>query len=128
MSLIDLKKSNDGKIRKKKFTIDEFIDDADNYARGGPEIVSRDSDKKLNLEKVLTASKKHVEHKQNDNHQKQTFRHATFTLSEDTIEQLKALAIDSQLAKSHIIRILIDDLCNKDKQAKLQKLLGSNVG
>ena len=38
MSLIDLKKSKDGPKKKKKFTVDEFIADAEDYAKGQPKI------------------------------------------------------------------------------------------
>ena len=40
MSLTDLKKGKGDKAKKKKFTIDEFISDAENYAKGTPKIVS----------------------------------------------------------------------------------------
>ena len=128
MSLSDLKKSTDGKVKKKKFTIDEFISDAENYARGEPEIVSSDPNNKLNLRQAIAAAKNHVERKKTANVERVPFRHATFTLSEDAIEQLQELAADTQLAKSHIIRILIDELCNKDQKDKLRKLLDSHIG
>ena len=132
MSLSDLKKSKDGQTRKRKFTVDEFISDAENYAKGSPEIVSSDIKNKLNLTQAVIAAQQYVaerktQEKTNKN-TKKPFRHATFTLSEDAIEQLSELAIDAKLAKSHILRILIDELCNKDQQEKLHKLLGSKIG
>jgi hypothetical protein len=130
MSLSDLKKSKDGKPRKKTFTVDEFIADADNYAKGSPEIVSEGKNQTLNLQQALVAAKQFEVKKQAErrsNKDNKPFRHATFTLSEEAITQLQELAKDSQLAKSHIIRILIDELCNKEQQKKLNKLLDSNV-
>jgi len=56
------------------------------------------------------------------------FRHATFTLSEQAIAQLQNLAKDTKLAKSHIIRILINELCDEEQHDKLKKLLDSGIG
>jgi hypothetical protein len=132
MSLTDLKKSmDDGKGKKRKFTVDEFISDADNYAKGAPEIVSGVNYNELNLTQAVLATKQYVKQKNESledvKKDSKPFRHATFTLSEDAIAQLQDLAINTKLAKSHIIRILIDELCNKDQQAKLHKLLGSKI-
>jgi hypothetical protein len=130
MSLSDLKKSKDGKPRKKAFTVDEFIADAENYAKGTPELVSEGKNQTLNLQQALVAAKQFEVKKQAErrrNKDNKPFRHATFTLSEEAIDQLQELAKDSQLAKSHIIRILINELCNKEQQKKLNKLLDSNV-
>jgi len=131
MSLTDLKKSTDDRGKKRKFTVDEFISDADNYAKGAPEIVSGVNYNELNLTQAVLATKQYVKQKnENDiqsSKENQPFRHATFTLSEEAIAQLQDLAIDTKLAKSHILRILIDELCNKDQQAKLHKLLGSKI-
>ena len=130
MSLSDLKKSKDGKPRKKAFTVDEFISDAENYAKGTPELVSEGKNPTVNLQQALAAAKQFEVKKQAERRStkdNKPFRHATFTLSEEAITQLQELAKDSQLAKSHIIRILIDELCNKEQQKKLNKLLDSNV-
>lgn len=137
MSLSDLKKSTEGSKKKKKFTIDEFISDAENYAKGAPLIVSNETKSNLNLTQAVLAAQQYVvekkkaqtERTKNKDKDKDNkpFRHATFTLSEDAINQLQDLAIDTKLAKSHILRILIDELCNKDQQAKLHKLLGSKI-
>jgi hypothetical protein len=130
MSLSDLKKSNQGKSQKKQFTVDEFISDAENYAKGAPEIVSGDRSQTLDLRDAIAAAKQ-FEVKQRTERRKSAeskpFRHATFTLSEEAIQQLQELAVDSNLAKSRIIRILIDELCNKEQQDKINKLLGSDI-
>jgi hypothetical protein len=133
MSLSDLKKSKDGNNKKRQFTVDEFISDAENYAKGAPEIVSRDKNNQLNLAQAVLAAQQYVADKKADKEQKSTtnkkkpFRHATFTLSEEAIIQLSELSIDTKLAKSHILRILIDELCNRDQQKKLHQLLGSKI-
>ena len=44
MSLSDLKKGNQKKVKKKDFTVDEFIADATNYAKGKPKVVSHEAD------------------------------------------------------------------------------------
>ncbi len=127
MSLSDLKKSKDGPRKKKQFTVDEFIADAENYAQGQPKIVSREHDE-LSLQQAVLAAKAHAARQaENSAEGGRRFRPATFTLSEAAIEQLQELAHDSQLAKSHIIRILIDELCNKDQKEKLRKLLDSKI-
>ncbi|WP_448565827.1 hypothetical protein [Thalassotalea ganghwensis] len=130
MSLSDLKKSNQSKGKKKQFTVDEFIADAENYAKGTPEIVSGDKSQKLDLKEAIAAAKQFEVKQRAERRQKKDekpFRHATFTLSEQAIQQLQELAVDSNLAKSRIIRILIDELCNKEQQEKINKLLGSDV-
>jgi hypothetical protein len=128
MSLSDLKKSDDSPKKKKKFTVDEFIADAENYAKGQPKIVSREHDE-LSLQQAVLAAKEHVSRKAKSSTEGgRRVRPATFTLSEAAIEQLQELAIDTKLAKSHILRILIDELCNKDQKEKLRKLLDSKIG
>ncbi|XPF92974.1 hypothetical protein ACM9HF_13175 [Colwellia sp. RE-S-Sl-9] len=133
MSLSDLKKSKDGNTKKRQFTVDEFISDAENYAKGAPEIVSSDINNQLNLTQAVLAAQQYVADKKAQQEQaaanqtKKPFRHATFTLSEEAITQLSELAIETKLAKSHILRILIDELCNKAQQEKIHKLLGSKI-
>lgn len=133
MSLSDLKKSKDGKTKRRPFTVDEFISDAENYAKGAPEIVSSEIDNQLNLTQAVLAAQQYVADKKARKEQapttgdKKPFRHATFTLSEEAIKQLSELSIETKLAKSHILRILIDELCNKEQQKKLHKLLGSKI-
>lgn len=61
MSLTDLKKSADGKGQKKKFTVDEFISDSENYAKGAPEIVSGDIQRQQDLAKAIAGARDLVE-------------------------------------------------------------------
>ena len=144
MSLTDLKKGAKNTAKKKNFTIDEFISDAEDYAKGSPKIVSELShdekqNKKLNLKQAISEAKRYVnmteaEHKQAAEVKAgvrekidKPFRRATFTLSEEAIHQLQDLSEGTDLAKSHILRILIDELCNKEQNEQLKKLLESKV-
>jgi small-conductance mechanosensitive channel len=131
MSLTDLKKNKDrsnskGKV-KGDFTIDEFIADADNYAKGNPQIVSNENHGKMNLKQAIRDAKRLIQQKKQEDLQSKPFRRATFTLSENTIEQLKVLSEESDLAKSHILRILIDELSNKEQEDQIKKLFESDV-
>jgi hypothetical protein len=143
MSLTDLKRNKGEKSKKKNFTIDEFISDAEDYAKGKPKIVSELSQDKVaakqSLEEAIAEAKRYVEmteaeHKRQQNEENQTknkpekpFRRATFTLSEGAISQLHELSKGTDLAKSHILRILIDELCNKEQNEQLKKLLQSRI-
>jgi hypothetical protein len=145
MSLTDLKKGKDSKTKKKNFTIDEFISDAEDYAKGAPKIVSEltnheQANQKLNLKQAISEAKRYVEMTEIEHQQSadviagvrvrvdKPFRRATFTLSEEAIDQLQDLSEGSDLAKSHILRILIDELCNKEQNEQLKKLLQSKIG
>lgn len=131
MSLTDLKKSKDRPNSKEnvkeQFTIDEFIADADNYAKGSPQIVSNENHGKMNLKQAIHDAKLLIERKKSAQMQGKPFRRATFTLSENTIEQLQQLSEGADLAKSHIIRILIDELSNKEQEDQIKKLFESDV-
>jgi predicted DNA binding CopG/RHH family protein len=130
MSLTDLKKSKEskeGKVTKEQFTVDDFIADADNYAKGAPQIVSNDGRGKMNLKQAIHDAKRMIEQKKVAEGHHKPFRRATFTLSESTIEQLKCLSEATDLAKSHIIRILIDELSNKEQEEQIKKLFQSQV-
>ncbi|PCH95821.1 MAG: hypothetical protein COB83_07545 [Gammaproteobacteria bacterium] len=132
MSLTDLKKSKDRSNSKEnvkeQFTIDEFIADADNYAKGSPQIVSNENHGKMNLKQAIHDAKLLIERKKSTEMQGKPFRRATFTLSENTIAQLQKLSAGTDLAKSHIIRILIDELSNKEQEDQIKKLFESDVG
>ena len=133
MSLTDLKKTTQGKDKKRSFTVDEFIADAENYALGHPEIVNSSDTKNVCIEQAILAAKQHLANKsmsENENeitNKSKPFRHATFTLSEQAIGQLQNLAKETKLAKSHIIRILINELCDEEQHGKLKKLLDSGI-
>lgn len=125
MSLTDLKKKHTQKKGKSDFTVDDFIDDADNYAQGAPKLVSAGKEKpaKLELEQAMVLAEKQYQKKKNA----KPYRHATFTLSEEAITELGELAQDSKLAKSHILRILIHEMSNDKQKQRLMKILSDKV-
>ncbi|MBA6231174.1 MULTISPECIES: hypothetical protein [unclassified Colwellia] len=125
MSLTDLKKTTKAKEKKREFTVDEFIADAENYALGHPEILNNDNTQNVSIEQAIIAAKQQLASK--NTKREKPFRHATFTLSEQAIHQLQNLAKETKLAKSHIIRILINELCNEEQHNKLKKLLDSGI-
>lgn len=127
MSLTDLKKGKESKATKEQFTVDDFIADADNYAKGAPQIVSNEERGKMNLKQAIHDAKRLIQKKKVASDNNKPFRRATFTLSESTIEQLKHLSEGTDLAKSHIIRILIDELSNKEQEEQIKKLFKSDV-
>lgn len=89
MALSDLKKKS-LQSNKPCFTVDEFIDDAHNYALGLPQIVS--------LRQLLPDE---------DDQPRLPMRHATFTLSEEAISALNELSALTGEPKSKLIRKLI---------------------
>lgn len=89
MALRDLKKKS-LPSNKPGFTIDQFIDDANNYALGLPRIVS--------LRKQLP---------EEDDMPRLPMRHATFTLSEEAIRALSELSALTGEPKSKLIRRMI---------------------
>jgi hypothetical protein len=98
MSLTDLKRKKT-KDTRVKVSVDDFIEDANNYALGlgashdQPVITSTTQDFLKGLDKKST----------------KIYRHATFTLTEKSISQLDEIAKSNKVAKSKILRILIDD-------------------
>jgi hypothetical protein len=98
MILTDLKRKKT-KDTRVKVSVDDFIEDANNYAlglgasHGQPVITSTTQDFLKGLDKKST----------------KIYRHATFTLTEKSISQLDEIAKSNKVAKSKILRILIDD-------------------
>lgn len=109
MSLTDLKKGQvKPKKKKAQVSVDEFIDDALNYAQGKPQIVSAE---RATATDITKAKKKSI------------YRRATFTLNEQAFSQLEYLADKSDLAKSHILRILLDADPDPELKQQLMTLL-----
>jgi len=103
MSLTDLKRRK--KIApRKNVSIEDFIEDANNYSFGQPSVVSR------NRKKRSTAKQKGL-----DKHSTKIYKHATFSLTEESISILDGLASQSKIAKSRLIRILIHEFSHKAK-------------
>lgn len=84
MSLSDLKKKKTTE-RKRELSVEEFIEDAKAYAQGRSAITT---------ESPKVSARK--------------FKNATFTLSPENIQQLSELSQQSGIAKSKIIRLLIE--------------------
>tara|TARA_B110000014_G_scaffold40053_1_gene26130 strand:- start:919 stop:1317 length:399 start_codon:yes stop_codon:yes gene_type:complete len=126
MSLSDLKKGNQKKVKQKDFTVEEFIADATNYAKGKPKVVSHKADT-LEQMQLKRAKEKNIEDKDKGNkNQSPPFRRSTFTLSEEVIEQLQKLSGETKLAKSHIIRILIRATTTSEQADLLQKFINEH--
>lgn len=103
MSLTDLKRRKK-KTPRTQVSIEDFIEDANNYAFGQPSVVSK-SRKKLSR----------VKHKGLDKHSTKIYKHATFSLTEDAIKILDRISADKKIAKSRLIRILIREFSVKNK-------------
>ncbi|MBB1440859.1 replication protein RepA [Shewanella sp. SG41-4] len=98
MSLTDLKRKKP-KDTRVKVSVDDFIEDANNYALG-----LKASDGQANVNSTTQDFLKGLDKKST-----KIYRHATFTLTEKSISQLDEMAKNSNVAKSKILRILIDE-------------------
>lgn len=103
MGLSSLKRKVKGTESISVCSIEAFINDADAYAAGFPQIVGIKNNaitdrRKLNRE---------IEMKLADPTGPE-FKHSTFTLTVETIETLSRLAIRDQFNKSKLVRILIE--------------------
>ncbi|ABL99491.1 ribbon-helix-helix protein, CopG family [Shewanella amazonensis] len=99
MSLTDLKRKKPKQDRG-KISVEDFIDDANNYAHGRPTLLDEEhlaARVKLGLDKSTT----------------KVYRHATFSLTTKSIKQLDELAKQSGIAKSKLLRILIKEFHEK---------------
>ena len=113
MSLTDLKKHKGKKQQKKQFTVDEFIEDANNYAKGAPKIVSNPQNHGMSVEQAIEEGDKRKQAQK-----KLHVKHATFTLTPEAISQLEQLAKQCKISKSRLIRMMI----NKYHQLTTQQL------
>lgn len=91
MSLSSLKKSKPSVERVSAVSVDDFINDAVNYASGQEGVVRTLYPTQNQSEKTCI--------------QADPMRRATFTLSEETIEQLKTLSSQTGICRSRLIRI-----------------------
>ncbi len=92
MSLSDLK--NKGKRSAKiGLTVDEFIEQANDYAQG----------------KRVRVDQRTIKRRRN-------YKNATFSLGQDHIHALKELADSTGLAKSFILRVLIEYMAGEQNQ------------
>jgi len=88
MSLSDLKKQANKPNQRKKLSVDQFIEDADNYAQGRPS---------LSLLAKQDEKGKPIAN----------FRHCTFTFDNRAVNNLQRAALQHQIAKSKLLRVLI---------------------
>lgn len=139
MGLADLKKNstrceqNDSQRQAKQVSLDalinDFIDDANHYASGRPE-QTRTMAQVIALEtgfngvhQPLTLSSSATVAQRNKN--VAPYRKATFTLSESAIAHLAELANGCDMAKSKLIRFLIEhhySLSNIERRQKEQSM------
>ncbi|MCW8107052.1 ribbon-helix-helix domain-containing protein [Alteromonas ponticola] len=112
MSLCSLRKSQPS-AKPVRLSVDDFINQAIDYAKGQRKPVETDhSPAKLNvLERENLTSNT-------------TMKHATFSLSEDAIQHLDDLSRRTGIAKSRLLRILIDE---QVKRANEQNLTSSEI-
>ncbi|WP_394176145.1 ribbon-helix-helix domain-containing protein [Thalassotalea litorea] len=111
MSLADLKKQEKPKA-KMSFSVDDFIEDANNYAQGKPQIVSAEASQQAEIFKKRFAEDNHCE-------EGKPFKHATFTLSDDAIKQLNELSEQTHIPKSRLLRIMVNDFFFNENPNKL---------
>ncbi|MEE1675227.1 replication protein RepA [Agarivorans aestuarii] len=101
MSLTDLKKRTKQPVKRSKVSVDQFIEDADNYAQGKTSA----SNKPLKNPKATT-----------------NFRHCTFTFDASAIAHLQQASEQHKVAKSKLLRLLLkqfDSLSPQQQQALL---------
>ncbi|MGL5396206.1 MAG: replication protein RepA [Shewanella sp.] len=103
MSLTDLKRKKPKQVIK-VVSVEDFIEDANNYASGKASILAIPP----------------VEPKGLDKKSAKLYRHATFTLTETSIAQLDLLAKETKVAKSRLLRILIDEFSQRKVEEQLE--------
>ncbi|MBM7073713.1 hypothetical protein JQC92_17015 [Shewanella sp. 202IG2-18] len=115
MALQDLKKQAFANRRKKlRVNAEEFIEQASLYAQGIPTQRASNYDNVIDFAtgKPTFVMLGRVNSDENTEaytiKNKTRYKNATFSLSYQAIEQLNLLAQETQLAKSHILRILIE--------------------
>ncbi|WP_220719244.1 replication protein RepA [Agarivorans litoreus] len=103
MSLTDLKKRTKQTVKRNKVSVDQFIEDADNYAQGKPSAV----------DKLTTTAKPTT-----------NFRHCTFTFDASAIAHLQHASEQHKVAKSKLLRMLLkqfNSLSHEQQQALLDE-------
>jgi len=103
MSLTDLKRKQPKQVIK-AVSVDDFIDDANNYALGKASILNVAATEAKGLNKQSA----------------KIYRHATFTLTETSISQLDILAKETKIAKSRLLRILIDEFSQRTVEEQIE--------
>ena len=122
MGLADLKKKHN-LHHQKKFTIDEFIEDADFYAKGKPKVVSLELS--LHRDEALTA---HAFIERGE-HLKPSYKKATFSLSTAAIDELGNLTQQDGMNKSLLFRLFthyFSSLSPEERQTIYERLQEHN--
>ena len=122
MGLADLKKKHN-LHHQKKFTIDEFIEDADFYAKGKPKVVSRELS--LHRDEALTA----LAFIERGEHLKPSYKKATFSLSTAAIDELGNLTQQDGMNKSLLLRLFthyFSSLSPEERQTIYERLQEHN--
>ena len=122
MGLADLKKKHN-LHHQKKFTIDEFIEDADFYAKGKPKGVSLELT--LHRDEALTA----LAFIESGEHLKPSFKKATFSLSTTAIDELGNLTQQDGMNKSLLLRLFthyFSSLSPEERQTIYERLQAHN--
>lgn len=122
MGLADLKKKHN-LHHQKKFTIDEFIEDADFYAKGKPKVVSLELS--LHRDEVLTA----LAFIERGEHLKPSYKKATFSLSTAAIDELGNLTQQDGMNKSLLLRLFthyFSSLSPEERQTIYERLQEHN--
>lgn len=122
MGLADLKKKHN-LHHQKKFTIDEFIEDADFYAKGKPKVVSLELS--LHRDEALTA----LTFIERGEHLKPSYKKATFSLSTAAIDELGNLTQQDGMNKSLLLRLFthyFSSLSPEERQTIYERLQEHN--
>ncbi|MCL1080104.1 hypothetical protein D5R81_18915 [Parashewanella spongiae] len=128
--MLDLKKKiqSDKPVLTQNVSADEFINQASHYAMGRAESRCAGNDNVVDINShrpqfiMLGRVTKSVDEKQSN-----PFRNATFSLSQSAFEQLTELASENLIAKSRILRILIEQHFYKSKKLRNQLLKSSGL-
>lgn len=130
MTLQDLKKQAFANKRKQlKITPDEFINQASLYALGisGQQVSDYDNVIDFATGKPIFVMLGRVDDKgtENKTSEKARFKNATFSLSHHAIVQLNKLSHETGLAKSHVLRVLINEYYELPKDERKKIINGS---
>ena len=115
MGLASLKRKETVEYKPAICSVDAFIDDAEAYAAGFPNIVIGIGKKPL-LDRRKKNRDKEMKSKDPVGPE---FKHATFTLTTQSIEILSILAKRDQFNKSKLIRILLENHINKSRSERV---------
>lgn len=117
MALADLKKTCGSQFKPRVVGLDDFIEDANHYARGLPSSTSNSTSNGMSNSTVC-----HLQTVPGLALKRQGMKRATFTLTESVQQELAQLSAETGIAKSKLLRILVrhvTELDEKHQQALL---------